>query len=66
MLDFMNPVPPLRRLLDQRSKLGLNEPEVGACGNMRPVLTEEARTVDARASSALRRDDDGQGTITTA
>jgi hypothetical protein len=31
MFDFMNPVPPLRRLIDQGSKLRLDKPEAGGC-----------------------------------
>ena len=68
VFDFVNPVLPLWRLIDRGSKLWLNESEAGV---LRETLCsthkEEARTVDARASSALQGErDGGRGTITTA
>jgi len=56
MLDFVNPVLALGRLINRGRKLGLDEPKPGmnhARHNVLARLIEEARTVDARASSTL-------------
>jgi hypothetical protein len=60
VFDFMNPVLPLWRLIDRGHKLWLDEPE--PCRKhlalyCLPSLIEEAPTVDARASSALPKED---------
>ena len=38
VFDFVNSVLPLWRLIDRRSKLGLDEPEVGSYAKHRAVL----------------------------
>jgi len=67
VFDFVNPVLPFRRLIDQGRQLWLDESEFGGYAKHR-ALTEEAPDWMPRASSALsrRRDDDGRETITTA
>jgi hypothetical protein len=53
VFDFVNPMLALWRLFNRGSKLWLDEPESGGYAG-HGALIEEARTVNARASSALQ------------
>ena len=63
MLDFVNPVLALGRLINRGRKLGLDEPKPGmnhARHDVLGSLIEEARTDFATASSTLiLKDDEG-------
>jgi hypothetical protein len=68
VFDFVNPVLPFRRLIDQGRQLWLDESEFGGYAKHR-ALTEEARTVDCQGffrSSKKERDDDGRETTVRA
>src|SRR5262245_51675677 len=56
VLDFVNPVLPLWRLIDRGSKLWLDEPEFGgyARHGIPRHLQKKPQTVDTRASSAIQ------------